>query len=866
MTLVTAPAGYGKTTLVATWLDARGFKSAWLSLDEGDSDLPTFLSYLIAAVRSAFPDMRQSAESALSAPIPPRPEVLASLFVRDLDTLADSLYLVLDDFHTVASPVVRAFMERLIQHLPERLHLLLIARSDPFMSLGRLKGQRRIVELRSSDLRFTIDEAAELMRQVVGSEPSPMLPGLLTERTEGWAVGLQLAAISLRESVDPEAFIQHFAHNNDRVLTEYLTGEVLHRLPEAQRTQLLRTSILDRFCAPLCDLIAGDAMALRGADFIDDLWRTNLFIVALDGEGVWYRYHHLFRDLLRNQLKRNFTPEVIAEMHCAVSQWFEAAGLTEEAITHALAGGDGLRAARLVEANGLLALDVEDWRRLERWLAMLPPSVSQRPAILTAQAYLNHFRHKIPAMFVLLDAAENGLQTGAGDYTATQQQTILGAINALRCTGFAPGGPERILAASSMALEQLDANMVFARSLAELWQIYGLQQSGQTGAATELAYRWLGQQTEQPNVRTLRLLLALCGVYHDEADLTMASATGTTYQQVATQLQRSLSLGWARFILGWAHYYRNELEAAATCFEQVTDTPYEVHGKAALDAFTGLALTRFAQGRFDAAQTAVRALREFMLDQGTVNLILIADSLALRIEDGVESSEALYTFTGDLAGQMAGDLWELPGLTSVRVILRSGASDKLSAAAETLRTCRALAESRHRTRRCIEIAVLEARVHAAQGDDSAALEALRRGVLMSASGGAIRFFLDDGKGLRPYLERLLDQGVAPSFIRSLLAAFVAEASGRREITALPLSGDQRRMRAEDPAILLTNREMDVLLLLERRLTNKEIAALLIISPRTVQKHTVNIYEKLHAGNRREAIARARSLGLLPKIS
>jgi LuxR family maltose regulon positive regulatory protein len=408
--------------------------------------------------------------------------------------------------------------------------------------------------------------------------------------------------------------------------------------------------------------------------------------------------------------------------------------------------------------------------------------------------------------------------------------------------------------------------LVFERSLAELWHIYALQQSGQSAAAEQLAQGLLDQQSGQPDVRTLRLLLALCGVHYDEANLPMIIAAGTTFREVARRMRRGLSLAWANFVLGYAHYQRNELDSAAEYFGQVMESPYEAHGKAAIDSFVGLALTRCAQGRGDAADDAVRSLREFLLDRGTANLMLFADSLAMRLDYKVESLPAPGGFAGDLEGQMAADLWETPGLTAARVALRSGAPDRLAAAAEILRSCDALAESRHRRRRRIEIAVLAARVRAAQRDHAAALEAVHRAVLLGETGGALRYFLDDGDGLEPYLRQLLDQGVAPDYIRSILAAYPAERATAQPVVGLLPPARQMLPHGTDPALVFTHREMDVLLLLEQRLTNKEIAARLTISPRTVQKHTINIYQKLHASNRREAIARARALGLLPRTS
>jgi len=864
ITLVSAPAGYGKTTLVTSWLEDLAFPHAWLSLDENDADLATFVTYLIAALRQSFPEMGKAAEVALRGPANLRPEVLADLVLHDIEELSHPLFVVLDDYHAAASPDVRKFMARLLQHMPPALHLVLTARADPILGLGRLRGQRQIAEVRGADLRFTKDEARELLHQLAGEDLPDALVALLSERTEGWPVGLQLAALSLRDRGNPTAFAQHFIQNNNSLLTDYLLSEVFNKLTKSQRSLMLRTSMLDRFCASLCEVVSEeDTTQATGTDFIAAIWESNLFVIALDDEGVWYRYHHLFRDLLRHQLRLNTGAQAIAGLHRKASAWFECAGLIEEAIYHAIEGDDHRRAAQLVETNWHQVLNREDWRRLERWLGMLPDGVSHRPAILIAQAYLQHFRHKVAAIFPLIEAAEAGLEEGAAGYTPAQQQTLFGAINALRSTVFVPGSAERTVSASRMALQQLDPEMVFQRSLAEFWQIYGLQQTGQTRAAVELAYKWLGQQAEQPDVRTLRLLLALCGIYHAEANLPMLLNVATTFREVAERAERRLSLGWANFLLGWAHYQRNELDAAAEHFGYVTIASHEVHSKAGIDCFVGLALTYYAQGREAAALQIVEELRRFLLDRGLIDLMPTADSLALRVGPPSWSWEPENHLTRDLEGQLAADLWEIPALTAARLALRFNRSEQLAEAAEVLHACQSLAQARNYTQRSVEIGALETLVHAAQGNDNAALETLRQAVLLGERGGGLRFFLDEGSGLRPYMERLLEQNVAPAYVRAILAAYPITANtSPTSLLSRPTVSSSEPYLAIELAGLLTNREIDVLLLLAQRLTNKEIAARLMVSPRTVQKHTINIYEKLQVSNRREAVARARSFGLL----
>ncbi len=868
LTLVSAPAGYGKTTLVNLWLETVECPSTWLSLDEHDADLDSFTSYLLAALRTAYPQAGQAIASLLQAPELPPPNRVADVLLRDLEQLPGPLVLVLDDYHTVSTPPINTFMARLVQRLPDDLHLVLITRTDPPLRLAQLRGRRQLDEVRSASLRFTAEETAELLRQALDEPVADEIVALLAERTEGWAVGLQLAALSLRESPDRQDFARRFAQSGHRLATDYLLNEVLEELPDAQRTLMLQTSILERFCAPLCQAIAGSAAPPGGGEaFVADLWRSNLFLAALDDEGLWYRYHHLLRDLLYHRLRQAYTAEAIAGLHRRASAWFEAHGLLEEAITHAVQAGDALAAAQLVEAHIHDALNQESWHRLERWLGLLPPEVRQRPGLLVAQAFLYHFRNRVAAMMPLLEAAEAGLAAGAGGYTPAEQEGWLGAINALAATTFVKGSLERGLHRANLALAQLGPEAVFARGLAEFWVITGLQQTGRSDEALAMVNERLHRQPIQPDIPSLRLLLALCAIHYHQADLPALQAAASTFHQMAVQANRPISKAWASYCLGWAAYQRNDLEAAERWFGEVVALCYEANSRAAVDSFTGLAWAQRAQGRPQAAETTVLALRSFLSERGHVNLMPVADSLSLRLELNWQGTIAPASFVADPESQLALDLWELPVLTAIRCYIAAGGPDQLARAGKLLATCRAEAGTRHAQRRQIEIATLECLLYGAQGNDQAAVDVLRDAVLLGEPGGALRLFVDAGPGLMKHFQQLVHEGSAGAYVQRILAAYAASTPQLipQALAALPSPerSMERLLAAEELAGRLTNREIDILLLLERRLTNQEIASYLTISPDTVRKHTMNLYQKLQAGNRRQAVAKARSLGILP---
>ncbi len=868
VTLVSAPAGYGKTTLVNLWLETLERPSAWLSLDEHDADVASFASYLLAALRTAYPQAGQATASLLQAAELPPPDKVADVLLRDLEQLPGSLVLVLDDYHTVATPAVNSFMSRLVQRLPDDLHLVVTTRADPPIRLAQLRGRRQLDEVRSTSLRFTEEETAELLRQALDESVTDEIVALLAERTEGWAVGLQLAALSLRESRDHQDFARRFAQSGHRLVTDYLLSEVLEELPDAQRTLMLQTSILERFCAPLCQAIAGpDASSASGEAFIAALWDSNLFLAALDDDGIWYRYHHLLRELLHHRLRQVHSGEEIAGLHRRASTWFQANGLLEEAILHAVRAGDALAAAQMVEGHIHDALNQEDWGRLERWLELLPLEVLQRPGILVAQAALQHFRNRFAAMMALLEDAEAGLARGAGGYTPAQQQGWLGIINALAATTSLKGNLERGLHRGQVALTQLGADADFVRGLAEFWVITGLHQVGRYDEALAMVNQRLQSKPLQPDIPSLRLLLAWCAIYYYQANLPALQTVASTYHELAVRANRSISRAWATYLLGWAAYQRDDLDAAERWFAEVVALRYGANTRAAVDSFTGLALVQHAQEQPQAAAATVLALRSFLIERGYLNLLPVGESLALRL--GLERSggDALDAWAADPEAQLAADLWELPVLTAVRACLAGSTPDRLPWAETLLATCRAEAEARHLLHRLLEIATLQSLVYAAQGRGQAAVDVLREAVLLGEPGGALRLFADAGPGLVRYLRQLAGAGVAGTYVERVLAACAGatQQPAPQALLAPPSAGraPNHPLAAEEMASRLTNREIDILLLLERRLTNQEIATFLTISPDTVRKHTISLYKKLDADNRRQAVAKARSLGLLP---
>lgn len=460
--LVSAPAGSGKTSLLSTWLSNASLPAAWLSLDRGDDDLATFLTYFVAAIRTLFPQSCEQTLAMLELPELPATRDIANSLVNEISRLPQDFILLLDDYHLIHKPEAHRLMLALVYRLPAHLHLVISTRTDPPLPLARLRAQRWMTELRTDDLRFSVAEAQALLEQELGTSVEAEATELLVERTEGWAVGLQLAALSMRGYSDPVTFARAFRDNVNRHVLEYLTSDVLARQPEAIQDFLLRTSIFDRFSASLGDALSQedvpadvtDNKKVDSAAILKRLERSNLFVSSLDDTGEWYRYHHLFRDTLREQLTRTRGREFVMQLHAKASAWFARQGLIEEALQHALAAGDADLAASLVEQHKHDWLNNEQWGSLDRALNLLPDDVVQRrPALLLAKALIWQVQGRITQTKPLVDKAEALLEASTTPDAA--HVGMRGEIDLLRSFAAGSGFVEAAQAHAQRALERL---------------------------------------------------------------------------------------------------------------------------------------------------------------------------------------------------------------------------------------------------------------------------------------------------------------------------------------------------------------------------------------------------------------------------
>ncbi|GAB4444588.1 MAG: LuxR C-terminal-related transcriptional regulator [Chloroflexi bacterium OHK40] len=887
LTLLAAPAGSGKTTLLSQWLDGCARPVAWLTLDASDHEPARFLAYLVAALQTVVPGFGTGLMAALLAPQAPTPAAAVTDLINALATLAQPLVLVLDDYHLVNAAPVDAALSLLLAHQPPQLHLVIATREDPPLPLARLRARDQLTELRISELRFSHTEADALLSQTEGLSLSADAVAALARRTEGWAAGLHLAALSLRGHQDAAGFVHSFS-GSQRFVLDYLLEEVLHQQPTQLQQFLLRTSVLDRICGPLCDAVLA-MPAGTGQATLEAIERANLFLVPLDDKRRWYRYHHLFGELLRQRLPQDVAMDAgaIATLHLRASGWYEAQGLMLEALHHAAAAADPARVAALAErawAQMDSSFQAAAWCR---WVGQLSEEVLRvRPVLCTQYAW------------ALMDTG----QTEASEAWLRQAERWLSAADSAESASHDEMASMVVVA--SELLPGLAARIAAAR--AYLAQSHGDFVAAQQYAATA---RDLSAETE-PLLHAQATVLAGVSQWAtgDLEAAYSAFAAWVEYTREAGNLAFALASG---FYLAEIRLAQGQLREAARLYRQfltLVPADHEALRMAAPHLHLGLAVIAHEQGDAQAATLHLRTSKEQGEQAALIDWPFRWRLAQARIEESSGNWEAaldlldaaerrylpnpvpdlrpvaalkarVYLRQGNL---LAATAWvaacgvsatdalsyrrEFEHLTLARVLLakltcsviaRSGREHVASEQhdlLDLLTRLLAAAEAGGRIGSQIEILLLQSLAHEALGDSGQARIPLQRALALAEPEGYVRLFADEGAPLARLLERMHDEGGRMKNYLRLLLDVVGKQLDAHPSSFIP-----------QPLIEpLTAREREVLRLIAEGLSNQELAARLHLSPQTVKVHTRNIYSKLGVASRTQAVARGRALGFLER--
>jgi LuxR family maltose regulon positive regulatory protein len=863
LTLVCAPAGFGKTIAVAGWLQDVDRPCVWVNLDELDSGLTSFTTLLATALESAVPGVGREALTALARTEHPSPSELSALLADDLAPIEHELIVVLDDYHVIREPSVHVLMSLLLRRLPTSVQLVIASREEPSLPIAALRARRELAEVRAEDLRFSRAEASSFL---AGSGRPPLEPQIVAEavdRTEGWAVGLRMLALGGALAVPDEAGVGPTTSHQLRFADAYLLEEVLAQQPPELQRFLMQTSVLDRFSVPLIEAVVdglqpGDAQRLLDASMI-----AGLFVVALDDEQRWYRYHILFRDMLRRCLERELGAERVRALITRASIWLDANGLLEEAAISAFAAGDALRAAALIERLVPIWQQREQWATLDVWLRRLPPDVvAMSPALGLARCRLLTLRCELGALESELRRLETMLtRSRMPPLDPADLDAALGLINAsfaylLHETG---GDDWEALGRTHLAFQQLPRDRTDQRGAACLLHAVTLQCLGRTEEALAWLRAELGKDTALPHTIIARLLNAEAYVELSSGQLDAATHTARQLVALARAGDLTLHSGWGHYTLGRIAYEWNDLAGASEHFNAVLALGDGAHSICTVNATCGLALSLAALGKHREAERLVfRELARVEEDGNTFFVVRLRSFMARLAVAASDPDRAAHWSAGVAFTQRAITAFDLedPWLTRALVLIAQPTDERLAEASSLLERALDAAHSRHIVSSIVKGLALRALVERSRGEASSAFKSITDALTIATPGRFIRTFVDLGPPLTRLLVELAIHGGLPKGGERVLEACRAEAGLRA--SSLP----DRNADLPDDVVSLTWRELDVLHLLDGRHTNREIAQQLCIAEETVKKHAVNIYAKLHVTGRREAVARAYALGLL----
>ncbi|GIK44032.1 MAG: LuxR family transcriptional regulator [Chloroflexota bacterium] len=883
--LISAPAGFGKTTLVSDWLHQSKVPTAWLSLDEGDNDPTRFLAYLVAALQTVEAMIGAGVVDMLQSPQPPPTESILTALLNDITTIPDNFLLVLDDYHLIEAKPVDKALTFLLEHLPPQLYLVITTREDPQLPLARLRARGQLTELRAADLRFTPNEAATFLNGVMDLSLSAEEVTSLENRTEGWIAGLQLAALSMRGRADVAGFIQAFAGDN-RYIVDYLVEEVLQRQPEQVRSFLLETSILDRLSGPLCYAVTGQGESKARLEALE---RGNLFVIPLDDKRQWYRYHHLFAEVLRAHLKEE-QPDRVRGLHQRASEWYEQNNSSAEAIRHALVAEDFERAADLIERAVPAMRRSRQEATLLGWLQALPDELCHgRPVLSVHYAGTLLQSGRLEGVEARLRDAERWFDPMAD--VGERPEALLAEMVVVDEEEFRglPGWIAIYHAGIALVRGDVADTVKYARRALDLVPEEDHLGRGAAAALLGLAYWTSGDleiayQTYAEGMAgvqraghlsdALGCAIALADIRLTQGRLREAMSTYEWGLQLATEQGKPILRGAADMYVGMSDLYRerNDLNAA---------TQHLLRSKE-LGEFAGLPQNRYrwcvamariqqVQGNLDGALDLLQEAERLYVSDFFPNVRPVAavktqvwlaqgrlgEALGWAREQGLSAQDDLSY------------LREFEHITLARVLLARYKSDhtdsSIREASGLLERLLQAAEEGGRRGSVIEILVLQALAHQALGNISTALLPLQQALKLAEPEGYVRLFVDEG----PPLVALLAQLPPSSYRDQLLAAFGdlrftiddLRLDDKHKIVNLK-SAKGAQSEIQNLVEPLSQRELEVLRLFKTELSGPEIAAELVIGLSTLRTHTKSIYSKLTVNSRRAAVNRAEELGLI----
>ena len=838
LALISAPAGFGKTTLVCDWLRQIDQPAAWLSLDGADNDPARFFTYCLAALQHIEPAIGQTTHSLLQSPQPPAPEALITTLINDSIAFSGKLALVLDDYHHINNPAIHQAMTLLLEHLPPQMRLIITTRADPPLPLARLRVRGQITELRENDLRFTLEEATAFLNEMMALNLTETHIATLESRTEGWIAGLQLAALSVQQQAHPEQFIALFA-GDDQYIVDYLVEEVLNHQPAEMQNFLLQTSILNRMSGSLCDTVTGGS---NGQAKLETLQQANLFVIPLDTKRRWFRYHHLFGDLLRHRLLQQ-DAQRSRRLHLRAAHWYLAHGDPAEAVHHALESHDEAGIEQVLIEATKQRIVMGQHHQVLRWFNRLPEALRLNRYRLTLfEGYLHIFLSQTAQVRAIVSKAiaqmpadappeAHGMLAGLQGFLADEDDDLTTAM-ALYEAALRGLAPEYEVVQNAL------------RTLLGLAQL----RTGSLESGFQLIIDAFQYSLQPDNLRhTLNSLVSLSSLFRRKAGpgLEHALRERIVAEYEAAETEPPPDLCWIYSALAQEHYYRNDLKMALKYTQKGIDIglPLGPASPAYLNAQALLVNIFYALGRQGEADTLLAEItRTAQQVPEPMPMIIASVKILFLLKGGdIAGATALANRLGLSPQAPIAPILDYTYLIYARLLIAQAAHDAANAVLQRLAE---IEENLGHPNRRVTVAILRAHQAQQSGDHPTALRYLEQAVQLGAAHGYPRLFLDEDAAIADLLPQVRE--VAPAFVDGLLAAF-------NKPTPTP---DQPLIEP------LTECELEVLRLVTAGQSNQQIADELVVTVGTVKKHLSNIFGKLGVNSRTQAVAEARALGIL----
>jgi LuxR family maltose regulon positive regulatory protein len=879
LTLVCAPAGFGKTTAVAGWLaepHVRAGKGqaphhvAWYSVADGD-DFPTFVTYLVAAVRRCAPSLFADWVDLDRRSVMPEPEDLAAEIINRLLELPGRLYIVLDDYHAVTEEATHHFVAYFVRFLPPSVHLVIISRFDPPIGIAQLRGRGQVNEVRLRQLAFTEDEAGVLLQAAAGRVLDDQAINILWSYTEGWGVGLRLAAISLQDSDDQVQFVRGFAANQSRHIADYLLGEVLGSQPPAVYDFLLRTSILGRFCRDLCAATLGDWELRQVTATIEYLERRGLFLVQLDAFREWGRYHSQFRGLLHVRLTAETPTAEVAALHMRAAGWLARHDFVDEALHHYLAAGQQDAAVQLIVARIPHLMRRAQWQQAERLLKELPREVmAGEPALLLLRAWVFYNNTGYAQVRALTREAERrlaarGIEDPAGTTAAGDEEAAVlwGQVHAFRASpAFAPSLPAEGLAHAEAALRLLPASYGMVRAFAINFLGHQTLYASGYAAAVDVVQQQIAAAGEEHTEYMVRLAYAAMTLRYLSGTIDDLAWTAERYWKLAAELELPGHVQLAQTAAAIAHAERNARATATDLVNEVFARPdlatfqtLRLAAKLLVDVHGSRDKAPEVDGMIEVLRSRAQAYPNTYEDAEIEAMAAYVAACAGDLE-----TAGRYVARTDLQPPVGNVRHEGTFIVATNLVL--GEPHQLRAASELAERLLVKYAALNIAREQIELHVLLAKCYRRQGHQAAGLQHLRAALDLGFRRGYRHVFTGEPEIMGELLRMLRSEEAYRVQAESLLQEIARPAAPCAGVCREPMPAGQTSTAG--PGEMLSYRELEVLELVATGLTNNEIAAQLVISPATVRNHTVKIFDKLQVRTRRAAVERAQQLGMLAK--